>query len=394
MSVYQFRLPDIGEGTAEAEIVQWHVKVGDAVKEDHPLVDMMTEKATVELTSPVSGIVQSLGGQVGEKVAVGSVLVALETSRAGDQETTPPKSAAKLAPEVHASKLTAPGARPAASPSVRRSAVERGVELRNVPGTGPHGRITLADLERFAAGGPVHAPTALRAGVQEVQVIGMRRQIAERMQSAKRHIPHFSYVEEIDMTAIDELRAYLNTNKSADRPRLTVLPFFMLALVRAAHEFPQVNALYDDEAGIVRRYAGVHVGVATQTDKGLMVPVVRHAEALTVWEIAQEIERLAAAARGGKATREELTGSTITISSLGVLGGVTATPVINRPEVTILCPNKIVMRPTVKGDQIVLRKMMNLSSSFDHRIVDGVDAAGFIQRLKGLLENPAAIFIL
>ena len=416
MGAYQFKLPDIGEGTAEAEIVNWHVKVGDKINEDQPLVDMMTDKATVELTSPVGGIVQSLGGKVGEKAAVGSVLVTLEVE-GGNAQPAAPKSAlpapapaaptpapavakaappAKAAPAANPGKLTAPNARPAASPSVRKRAVELGAELRNVPGTGPQGRITHADLERFLAGGlaaPAPGGVAQRTGIEEVPVIGMRRQIAERMQLAKRHIPHFAYVEEVDMTAVDELRAYLNANKKPDQPKLTVLPFFMLAMAKAIEEFPQVNALYDDEAGIVRRYAGVHIGMAAQTSKGLMVPVVRHVEALTIWELAKEVSRLAVAARDGKAKREELTGSTITISSLGVLGGVTATPVINRPEVAILCPNKIIERPAVKGDKIVLRKMMNLSSSYDHRVVDGMDAAAFVQRLKDLLENPATIFI-
>ena len=411
---YEFKLPDIGEGTAEAEIVNWHVKVGDTIKEDQPLVDMMTDKATVELTSPVGGVVQSLGGKAGEKAAVGSVLVTLAVE-GGAAQPVAPKSApvaaapaakapapakaaepAKAAPAATPGKLTVPNARPAASPSVRKRAFELGAELRNVPGTGPQGRITHADLERFMAGGLAPAATSAsvpRGGVEEVPVIGMRRQIAERMQLAKRHIPHFTYVEEVDMTAVDELRVYLNANKKADQPKLTVLPFFMLAMAKAIQEFPQVNALYDDEAGIVRRYAGVHIGMAAQTAKGLMVPVVRHVESLTVWELAKEISRLAVAARDGKAKRDELTGSTITLSSLGILGGVTATPVINRPEVAIICPNKIIERPAVRGDQIVLRKMMNLSSSYDHRIVDGVDAAAFVQRLKDLLENPATIFI-
>lgn len=408
---YQFKLPDIGEGTAEAEIVTWHVKIGDTIKEDQPLVDMMTDKATVELTSPVGGVVQSLAGKAGEKAAVGSVLVTLAVEGGGNQPaaTKPaPTSAApaplKAAEPVKAptatsdtpAKLTAPDARPAASPAVRKRAVELGAELRNVPGTGPQGRITHADLERFTAGGLTSTAASgvtARTGVEEIPVIGMRRQIAERMQLAKRKIPHFTYVEEVDMTSIDELRAYLNANKKADQPKLTVLPFFMLAMAKAIEDFPQVNALYDDDAGIVRRYAGVHIGMAAQTAKGLMVPVVRHVEALTIWELAKEISRLAVATRDGKAKREELTGSTITLTSLGVLGGVTATPVINRPEVAIICPNKIVERPAVRGDKIVLRKMMNLSSSYDHRIVDGVDAAAFVQRLKDFLENPATIFI-
>ncbi|MBX7199240.1 MAG: 2-oxo acid dehydrogenase subunit E2, partial [Rhodospirillaceae bacterium] len=269
--------------------------------------------------------------------------------------------------------------------------------LQYVPGTGEHGRITHQDLDNFVAsggkGGVVARGKVARTGVQDIPVIGMRRQIAERMQLAKRHIPHFTYVEEVDMTAVDELRAAMNATKKKEQPKLTVLPFFMLTMVKALEDFPQINALYDDEAGVVHRYDGVHIGMAAQTDKGLMVPVVRHVEALGIWELADEIARLATAARDGKAKREELMGSTITLTSLGTLGGVAATPVINRPEVGIVCPNKIIERPVVKGGQIVVRKMMNLSSSFDHRVVDGADAAAFIQRMKFLLEQPALIFM-
>lgn len=419
MGAFQFKLPDIGEGTAEAEIVAWHVKVGDKVKEDQPLVDMMTDKATVELTSPVDGIVQSIGGEVGKKAAVGAVLVTFQTEGGADLPVAKPKEEkkavapapapvpkpepVKAAPVVHAApaaaaKHTAPGARPAASPAVRRRADELGVKLQYVPGTGEHGRITHQDLDNFVASGgkgavAARGPKVARTGIQDIPVIGMRRQIAERMQLAKRHIPHFTYVEEVDMTAVDELRAAMNATKKKDQPKLTVLPFFMLCMVKALEDFPQINALYDDEAGVVHRYEGVHIGMAAQTDKGLMVPVVRHVEALDIWVLAEEIARLAAAARDGKAKREELTGSTITLTSLGTLGGVVATPVINRPEVGIICPNKIIERPVVKHGQIVVRKMMNLSSSFDHRVVDGADAAAFIQRMKVLMEQPALIFM-
>lgn len=418
MGAFQFKLPDIGEGTAEAEIVAWHVKVGDKVKEDQPLVDMMTDKATVELTSPVDGVVQSIGGEIGKKAAVGSVLVTFATEGGADAPAEKPKEEkkaaapapapapkpepVKAAPMVHpapaaAPKHTAPGARPAASPAVRRRADELGVKLQYVPGTGPQGRITHQDLDGFVASGGKGTAVArgktARTGIQDIPVIGMRRQIAERMQLAKRHIPHFTYVEEVDMTAVDDLRAAMNAARKKEQPKLTVLPFFMLTMVKALEDFPQINALYDDEAGVVHRYDGVHIGMAAQTDKGLMVPVVRHVEALGLWDLAAEIARLAAAAKDGKAKREELTGSTITLTSLGTLGGVVATPVINRPEVGIICPNKIIERPVVKGGQIVVRKMMNLSSSFDHRVVDGADAAAFIQRMKQLLEQPALIFM-
>jgi len=419
MGTFQFKLHDIGEGIAEAEIVAWHVKVGDKVKEDQPLVDMMTDKATVELSSPAEGVVQRIDGTVGERVAVGSVLVTLATEGGAelpaekpmlapatatpvltpkkDSLKAPPAPApAQVAPVSVADPLghTAPGARPAASPAVRRRANELGINLQHVSGTGPQGRITDADLEAFSSGAtPIIAGKAAHTGVTDIPVIGLRRQIAERMQLAKRHIPHFTYVEEVDMTALDELRAQMNAIKKFEQPKLTILPFFMRAMAMGIEDFPQVNALYDDEAGIIHRHQGVHIGMATQTDKGLMVPVVRHVEALSVWELAAEIARLAAAAKDGKAKREELTGSTITLTSLGTLGGVMSTPVLNRPEVGIICPNKIVERPVVKDGQIIVRKMMNLSSSFDHRVIDGADAAAFIQRLKLLLEHPAMIFM-
>lgn len=413
MGTFQFKLHDIGEGVAEAEIVAWHVKVGDKVEEDQPLVDMMTDKATVELSSPAEGVVQRIDGKVGERVAVGSVLVTLATEGGAERPMLPPGAATPaLAPEKNSPKAppepaqvtprsgadplgrATPGARPAASPAVRRRADELGINLQHVTGTGPQGRITNADVEAFSSGATqVVTGKAEHTGVTDIPVIGLRRQIAERMQLSKRHIPHFTYVEEVDMTALEELRGQMNAIKKLEQPKLTLLPFFMRAMAQGIEDFPQVNALYDDEAGIIHRHQGVHIGMATQTDKGLMVPVVRHAEALSVWELATEIARLAAAARDGKAKREELTGSTITLTSLGTLGGVMSTPVLNRPEVGIVCPNKIVERPVVKDGQIIVRKMMNLSSSFDHRVIDGVDAAAFIQRLKLLLEHPAMIFM-
>lgn len=412
MGQYSFKLPDVGEGTVEAEIGIWRVQVGDRVEEDQPLVDMMTDKATVELTSPVAGIVKSVGGPAGQMAAVGSVLVVFETDSA--EVSTAPAAKLPSASATDALEEAAPAAsvapasavasarplRAAASPAVRRRAEELGVNLQFVQGSGPDGRISQADLDVHVANASAatavatpDAGYASRSGVEEIPVIGLRRQIAERMQLAKRQIPHFSYVEEVDVTELEDLRAHLNAAKSADQPKLTVLPFIMRALVRVLPQFPQINATYDDEAGVVRRYAPVHIGIATQTPRGLMVVVVRHAETRDVWNCAAEISRLAIAARESKATREDLTGSTITITSLGPLGGVVTTPVINRPEVAIVGPNKIVERPVVRDGQIVVRKMMNLSSSFDHRIVDGSDAAEFIQRIRAALEHPATLFI-
>lgn len=528
MGQYSFKLPDVGEGTAEAEIAEWRVKVGDRVEEDQPLVDMMTDKATVELTSPVAGIVQSIAGKAGEKAAVGSVLVVLETAgdaaeqnkqttqqsaeqpaavaasaeqrRTGTGPAAVAATAANASSAGHAtaharsrsadfgssadrgsnlgtgenagasrsidSSATAAGAihsagspastaagasrsgrspanaaagasrlgdasanavsgfsraseagtqprrgeRPAASPAVRRRAEELGIKLQFVRGTGPTGRILHADLDAYLAeegergpsrigqaqpaqsGGNNYLYTKL-AGGEDIPVIGLRRQIAERMQAAKRHIPHFTYVEEVDVTELEELRAHLNATRAKDQPKLTLLPFLMRALVRVLREFPQMNATYDDEAGVIHRSAPVHIGMAVQTLRGLLVAVIKHAEARDIWDCASEVSALANVTRDGKASREQLTGSTITITSLGPLGGVSATPVINRPEVAIIGPNKIVERPVVRDGQIVIRKMMNLSSSFDHRVIDGAEAAEFIQRLRAVLEQPATIFV-
>ena len=435
MGQYSFKLPDVGEGTAEAEIADWRVKVGDRVEEDQPLVDVMTDKATVELTSPVAGVVRSIAGKPRHMAAVGSVLVVLDTEGAGADESAPapavqaapppvapapqPQATAAPAPQppksqpAAASEKAAPAApvapavkstaatrtRAAASPAVRRRAEALGVKLQFVAGSGPAGRISHADLDAYLANEST-TPTAgaaagyaKRSGVEDVPVIGLRRQIAERMQLAKRQIPHFSYVEEVDVTELENLRAHLNATKTPEQPKLTVLPFIMRALVRLLPAYPQMNATYDDEANIVHRHAPVHLGIATQTPRGLMVAVVRHAEARDLWDSATEVSRLAKAAREGKATREELSGSTITLTSLGPLGGIVTTPVINRPEVAIIGPNKIVERMVVRDGQGVVRKMMNLSSSFDHRVIDGADAAEFIQRMRALLEHPATLFI-
>ncbi|MBN9559132.1 MAG: 2-oxo acid dehydrogenase subunit E2 [Alphaproteobacteria bacterium] len=415
MGRYVFRLPDVGEGIAEVEVVNWHVAPGATVAEDDPLVDVMTDKATVELPSPRAGKVLSTTGNPGDKIRVGSELVVLEVEGAGEapaqERSAPPPPAVATKPakqsEAPAPKpqpierpaepvaKAPPGEKPLASPAVRHRAYQLGIPLQFVAGTGPAGRILHADLDSYVASGGRAAPAtrAPREAVEEIKIIGLRRRIAERMQESKRHIPHYSYVEELDVTELEELRTHLNTQHAEDRPRLTLLPFLVAALVRAVPKFPQVNAQFDDEAGIVRRHAALHVGIATQTTQGLMVPVVRHAETLDLWQTAAEVARLSTATRDGKATRDELTGSTITITSLGALGGIVSTPVINRPEVAIVGVNRIVERPVVRGGQIVVRKMMNLSSSFDHRVVDGWDAAQFIQELKRLLEQPATLFI-
>ena len=439
MGQFGFKLPDIGEGTAEAEIVAWHVKDGDVVEEDQPLVDMMTEKATVELTSPVSGKVLVLHGGVGEKAAVGSVLVTFDAEGVDSDEPAPtpaksenkepandiapareaaaekPKSTkaesrkpetprrpekSAPAPSRPAGKSRSSGESPSASPAVRRRAEELGIKLQYVSGSGPDGRITHQDLDSVISNeagalnyGPQKAGYTRRSGGEDIPVIGMRRQIAERMQLSKRHIPHFAYVEEVDVTELEKLRQHLNSVKSADQPKLTLLPFIVRALVNVLPEYPQINATFDDDAGVVHQHAAVHVGIAAQTPKGLMVPVVRHAEARDPWDTATEIARLAQAARDGKATREELTGGTITVTSLGPLGGVVTTPIINRPEVAIIGPNKITERLVLQDGQVTTRKVMNLSSSFDHRVVDGYDAAEFIQKIKAMLEHPATLFL-
>ncbi|NWD30511.1 2-oxo acid dehydrogenase subunit E2 [Pseudomonas reactans] len=418
MGTHVIKMPDIGEGIAEVELSVWHVKVGDMVVEDQVLADVMTDKAMVDIPSPVHGKVISLGGEPGEVMAVGSILISIEVEGAGNAKEAPavkeaPKAApvveAKLAPVVVESKpapviaAQAPVAReaderPLASPAVRKHALDAGIQLRLVQGSGPAGRILHEDLDAYLQQGSARASTAAnpyaeRNTEEQIPVIGMRRKIAQRMQDATRRAAHFSYVEEIDVTALDELRVHLNEKHGATRGKLTLLPFIVRAMVVALRDFPQINARYDDEAQVITRLGAVHVGVATQSDVGLMVPVVRHAEARSLWGNAEEIARLATAARNGKASRDELSGSTITLTSLGALGGIVSTPVLNLPEVAIVGVNRIVERPMVIKGQIVVRKMMNLSSSFDHRVVDGMDAAQFIQAIRGLLEQPASLFL-
>ncbi len=408
MSRYVFKMPDLGEGTVTAEVVEWKVKVGDQVQEDQVIAEVMTDKAAVEIPSPVTGRVVSITGQPGEMVAVGSELIAFDTSGAVPAEApaAPAKAAAEPAsapPAAAESTAPVPAAAPAAatrvmaSPATRRKAHVAGVDLAAVAGSGPGGRISAQDIEAVISGkGGAAArpsPAVRRQGVEEIKIIGVRRVIAERMQAAKRNIPHFAYVEEVDVTALEALRQYLNSRQPEGTPSLTYLPFLVAALVRVLEKFPQVNATHDAERNLILRHKAVHVGVATQTPDGLKVPVVKHAEARSLHDIAAEIRRVSEAARSNKATRDELTGSTITVTSLGKLGGIVSTPVINAPEVAIVGVNKAVERPVVVDGAIAIRRIMNLSSSFDHRFVDGFDAAAMIQALKEKLEHPATIFI-
>ena len=445
MGIHVIKMPDLGEGIAEVEVVAWRVQPGDTVLEDQILADVMTDKATVEIPSPVAGTVLALGGALGEALAVGAELIRLEVEGAGNAGTSKaiaaqpaaavapvaakasqsasaavapaPAPRAVVVPAAHAAPAPAksartavaasratrePGEKPLASPAVRQRAWDLGIELQYVFGTGPAGHITHADLDGYIArgngrarghGGAGDNRYAELQGEQAVPVIGLRRKIAQKMQEAKRRIPHFTYVEEVDVTEIEALRTQLNARWGEERGRLTLLPLLMRAVVLSVRSFPQVNATFDDEAGIVTRFNPVHIGIATQTEAGLIVPVVRNAEARDPWASAAEVARLAEAARSGKATREELSGSTITITSLGVLGGIVSTPVINHPEVAIVGVNRIVQRPMIRDGAVVARKMMNLSSSFDHRVVDGMHAAEFVQMIRGYLECPATLFV-
>lgn len=431
MGVRVIKMPDIGEGIAEAEIVEWKIAVGDPVVEDQVLAAVMTNKATVEIPAPCAGTVLALAGGPGDPIAIGGELLRLDVAgadagppapellrrvqpeppapapadaaaRAPVPASLPPPSPAPASPPPSGTLWAAPGPprppgeKPIASPSVRQRARDAGVDLRQVRGTGPAGRIRHADLDAFLQGSapPAHAGAhrAPDLAVEEQRVTGLRKRIAQAMADATRRVAHFSYVEEVDVTAVESLRRKLN-EREPDRPRLTLLPFLATALVKAIPHVPQVNAHYDDEAGILRRFGAAHIGIATQTPAGLMVPVVRHAETRDLWDLAAEIRRLSEAARQGLATAAELSGSTITITSLGALGGIVSTPVVNRPEVAIVGVNRQAVRPVWADNQFVPRTMMNLSSSFDHRIVDGMDAARFIQRVKALLEEPATLFL-
>jgi 2-oxoisovalerate dehydrogenase E2 component (dihydrolipoyl transacylase) len=433
MSVYQFKLPDIGEGIAEAEIVAWHVKVGDKVEEDQQLADMMTDKATVEMESPVAGTVKKLAGEVGDQIAIGSVLVEIETGAAiaptisaeeapelaataqeqpladgaeapteeqqeaiptmATESPLPPAGGAGGGPEKASIPPPSPlpqtggGDKVLASPAVRQRARDLGIDLSQVKTSGD--RIRHADLDAFLLynGGGVSARGSAPRPDETIKVVGLRRKIAENMQEAKRRIPHFTLVEEYDVTDLEDTRAMMNRDRG-DNPKLTILPFLITAMARALPEWPMLNATFDDDAGTITRHGALHLGMATQTPNGLMVPVIRDAQNKSVWQLAREILSLADAARTGKATRDELSGSSITLSSLGPMGGVTSTPVINRPEVAIIAVNKVREMPVIVDGELEARKLMNLSLSCDHRVVDGWDAASFMQALKGFIENP------
>ena len=425
MSVHVIKMPDLGEGIAEVELVAWRVQPGDRVAEDQVLADVMTDKATVEIPSPVAGRVLALGGEVGQVLAVGAELIRIETeSLAGDASTAlalapvaepAPAPAPAPAPVPAAAPAAvaalarsagpaqpAPHDRPIASPAVRARAWELGLDLAAVPASGPAGRIVQADLDGWVARDtaraapplPANAPIAPRAdATHAVKIVGLRRKIAQKMQESKRRIPHYTYVEEVDVGELEALRARLNAKWGAPRGHLTLLPFLIRAIVLAVREFAPVNARFDDEAGVLTQFDAVHVGIATQTDAGLMVPVLRDAQARDLWSSAAEVARLADAARRGKAVRDELAGSTITITSLGRLGGIMSTPVINHPEVAIVGVNRIALRPAIRGGAVVACQLMNLSSSFDHRVIDGAQAAGFVQCLRDLLEHPAMLFV-
>ena len=432
MSLYSFKLPDIGEGIAEAEIVAWHVKIGDVVEEDAPLCDMMTDKATVEMTAPVAGKIVKVAGAIGDQIAIGSVLAVFETEGEAVAEpvveVAPNEAAEVVKPEPvpepqkpsplegrglgegesdpksgpssqAASKPLSPALSPEgergdkrilASPAVRERARNLGIDLAQVKAEGD--RIRHADLDAFLTYNQGYRATGATRPDEQIKVVGLRRRIAENMQASKRHIPHFTYVEEFDVTKLEALRADLNETRGS-KDRLTILPLLVIAICKALPSFPMINARYDDEANVVTRSGAVHLGIAAQTDAGLMVPVIHDAQAKNVWQLSAEVKRLAEAARTGKAKSEELSGSTLTLSSLGPLGGIAATPVINRPEVAILCPNKVVERPVVKDGRIVIAKMMNMSISCDHRVVDGHDAASFVQAVKKLVETPALLFV-
>ena len=435
MGNFVFKLPDIGEGVVEGEVVQWHVSVGDSVSEDDPIVDVMTDKATVTIPSPVSGVISSLSGDVGDMIAVGSSLMEIDSEGegggsaavgAGEQESVPdpdpppeaeaapapkepepapapkapePPAPAPKAPEHVPSQIQNPTGRVLASPAVRKRARENDVDLTNVRGSGPAGRIRHADLDAFiAAGGavsgaPPMAYSLKRTEVTPVKVVGLRRKISEQMSLSKSRIPHFSYFEEVDITELESLRQILNSTRDETQPKLTYLPFIMLSLAKIMPEHPECNAHFDDEAGVVNRNAAVNLGIATQTDRGLYVPVVKHVESMDIWKTASEMQRVSGSARDGSASLDELTGSTFTITSLGREGGLGATPIINHPEVAILGVHKAREMPVVRNGAVVIRRIMNLSSAFDHRVVDGADGASLIQHLKRMLENPALIFM-
>ena len=428
MAKYDFKLPDIGEGVVEGEVVTWHVSVGDSVSEDDPIVDVMTDKATVTIPSPTDGTVLSLNGEVGDMIAVGSVLIEFDTDgtvseppndaeepevveeEEPEEEKKPPTKVEKKA-EVKAPEISQPIERPApeisvsssktvlASPAVRRRARESGIDLSSLNGSGPAGRIRHADLDAFVAGGgaimgaPPVAYSTKRNGISEVKIVGLRRKISEQMVKSAFSIPHFSYFEEVDVTELEALRQALNASRGEDQPKLTYLPFIMLALAKIMPEHPECNGYFYDEEGVVHRHEAVNLGIATQTDRGLYVPVVKNVEAMDVWQAASDLIRVSGAARTGTASLDDLTGSTFTITSLGREGWLGATPIINHPEMAILGVHKARDMPVVRSGNIEVRRIMNLSSSFDHRVIDGANGASLIQHLKRMLEYPAMIFM-
>ena len=428
MAKYDFKLPDIGEGVVEGEVVTWHVSVGDSVSEDDPIVDVMTDKATVTIPSPTDGTVLSLNGEVGDMIAVGSVLIEFDTD--GTVSETPndaeepevveeeepeedkkPHTKVEKKAEVKAPEISKPIERPApeipvsssktvlASPAVRRRARESGIDLSSLNGSGPAGRIRHADIDAFVAGGgaimgaPPVAYSTKRNGISEVKIVGLRRKISEQMVKSAFSIPHFSYFEEVDVTELEALRQALNASRGEDQPKLTYLPFIMLALAKIMPEHPECNGYFYDEEGVVHRHEAVNLGIATQTDRGLYVPVVKNVEAMDVWQAASDLIRVSGAARTGTASLDDLTGSTFTITSLGREGGLGATPIINHPEMAILGVHKARDMPVVRSGNIEVRRIMNLSSSFDHRVIDGANGASLIQHLKRMLEYPAMIFM-
>ena len=404
MAKHVFKLPDVGEGVVEGEIVKWNVKPGDTVKEDEPLVELMTDKATVAIPSTVNGKVVSTTGKPGDMIPVGSELIVFEVDGSGSSDPKPEAKSEPVAkpaepkpsPVSTSSPVISSGTKPLASPAVRRRAREAGVDLAQVPGTGPAGRISHDDLDSFISGGGRLAAVqsgVKMTGVEEVPVIGLRRKIAEKMAISKRSAAHFSYFEEVDVTELESLRQHLNSARAENQPKLTYLPFIIQGLIKALKKFPQCNAIYDEEKGVVLRHQAVHVGISTQTEDGLMVPVIKHAEARDVWDTANELMRVTSSAREKTATVDELTGSTITITSLGAMGGLGATPIINHPEVSIVSIHAARDRAVVREGEIVVRRMMNLTASFDHRIIDGYDGALLIQELKSMLEYPATIFM-
>ena len=428
MAKYDFKLPDIGEGVVEGEVVTWHVSVGDSVSEDDPIVDVMTDKATVTIPSPTDGTVLSLNGEVGDMIAVGSVLIEFDTDGTAlespsdaeepevveeekpEVEKKPPAKIERKV-EVKEPEISKPIERSApeipvsssktvlASPAVRRRARESGIDLSSLNGSGPAGRIRHADIDAFVAGGgavmgaPPVAYSTKRSGISEVKIVGLRRKISEQMVKSAFSIPHFSYFEEVDVTELEALRQALNASRGEDQPKLTYLPFIMLALAKIMPEHPECNGHFYDEEGVVHRHEAVNLGIATQTDRGLYVPVVKNVEAMDVWQAANDLIRVSGAARTGTASLDDLTGSTFTITSLGREGGLGATPIINHPEMAILGVHKAREMPVVRSGNIVVRRIMNLSSSFDHRVIDGADGASLIQHLKRMLEHPAMIFM-